>query len=47
MIHIKYGPNPQAIKDVEIQPQLVDNLIRKNKGNKKRPEPKKNNPKKE
>jgi hypothetical protein len=47
MIRIKYGPNPQGIKDVEIQPQLVDSLIRKNKGNKKRLEPKKNNPKKE
>jgi hypothetical protein len=37
MIRIKYGPNPQGIKEVEIQPQLVDNLIKKNKENKKRP----------
>ena len=31
MIHIKYGLNPQGIEEVEIQPQLVDNLIKKNK----------------
>jgi hypothetical protein len=31
MIRIKYGPNPQGIKEVEIQPQLVDNLVKKNK----------------
>ena len=43
MIRIKYGPNPQRIKEVEIQPQLVDNLVKKNKENKERPEPKKNN----
>ena len=35
MIRIKYGPNPQGIKEVEIQPQLVDNLIKKNKENKR------------
>ena len=29
MIRIKYGPNPQGIKEVEIQPQLMDNLIKK------------------
>jgi hypothetical protein len=46
MIRIKYGPNPQSIKEVEIQPQLMDNLIKKNKENKKRPKQKKNNPKK-
>jgi hypothetical protein len=37
MIHIKYEPNPQGIKEVEIQPQLVDSLVKKNKENKKRP----------
>jgi hypothetical protein len=31
MIRIKYGTNPQGIKDVEIQPQLLDNLVKKNK----------------
>ena len=45
MIRIKYGLNPQGIKEVEIQPQLVDSLFKKNKENKKWPEPK-NNPKK-
>ena len=45
MIRIKYGLNPQGIKEVEIQPQLVDNLVKKNKEDKKRLEPKKNNPK--
>jgi hypothetical protein len=45
MIRIKYGPKPKGIKEVEIQPQLVDSLIKKNKENKKRPEQKKNNPK--
>ena len=38
MIRIKYGPNPQGIKKVEIQPQLVDSHVKKNKENKKRPE---------
>ncbi|XP_066316278.1 uncharacterized protein [Miscanthus floridulus] len=37
MIRIKYGPNPQSIKEVEIQPQLVDSLIKKDKENKRRP----------
>jgi hypothetical protein len=46
MIHINYGPNPQGIKEVEIQPQLVESLTKKNKENKKRLEPKRNNPKK-
>ena len=46
MIRIKYGPNSQGIKEVEIQPQLVDSLTKKNKENKKRPEQKKSNPKK-
>jgi hypothetical protein len=41
MIRIKYRPNPQGIKEVEIQPQLMDNLVKKSK---KRPELKKNNP---
>ena len=41
MIHIKYGPNPQGLKKVHIQPQLVDNLIKKEKEFKKRPEQKK------
>jgi hypothetical protein len=45
MIIVKYGLNPQGIKEVEIQPQLVDSLIKKNNKNKKRPEPKKNNSK--
>ena len=36
MIRIKYGPNPQGIKEVERQPQLVDSLAKKNKENKKR-----------
>jgi hypothetical protein len=31
MIRIKYGPNPQGIKEVEIQPQLVDSLVKKGK----------------
>ena len=44
MIRIKYGPNPQGIKEVEIEPQLVDRLVRKSKENKKRMELKKNNP---
>ena len=37
-------PKAQGIKEVEIQPQLVDSLVRKNKENKKRSELKKNNP---
>jgi hypothetical protein len=45
MIHIKYGPNPQGIKEVEIQPRLVGSLVKKNKENKKRLEQKNNNPK--
>jgi hypothetical protein len=31
MIRIKYGPNQQGIAEVEIQPQLVDGLKKKNK----------------
>ena len=46
MIKIKYGLNPQGIREVKIQPQLVDSLVKKNKENKKRSEPKKNNPEK-
>ena len=43
MIRIKYGPNPQGIREVEIQPQLVDSLSnkKKNKEIKKRLEQKK------
>ena len=41
MIHIKYGPNPQGLKEVHIQPQLVDNMVKKNKEIKKKPEQKK------
>jgi hypothetical protein len=40
MTRIKYRPNPQGIKEVEIQ--LMYNIIKKNKENKKRPEQKKN-----
>jgi hypothetical protein len=42
VICIKYGLNPQGIKEVEIQHQLMDNLVKKNKENKKRLEQKKN-----
>ena len=40
MIKIKYGPNPQGIREVEIQPQRMDSLINKyiNKEAQKRPE---------
>jgi len=41
MIRIKYGPNPQDLREVHIQPQLVDNLVKKNKEIKKKPEQKK------
>ena len=41
MIWIKYGPNPQGLIEVHIQPQLVDNLVKKNKEIKKKPEQKK------
>jgi hypothetical protein len=41
MIHIKYGPNPHGIKEVQIQPQPVDSLVKKNKEIKKKPEQKK------
>jgi len=37
-IRIKYGPNPQGIKEVEIQRQLVDILFKNSKENKKKPE---------
>jgi len=37
MIRIRYGPNPQGIKEVEIQPQLLKNL---SKISKQKPEPK-------
>jgi hypothetical protein len=42
MIRIKYGPNQQGIKEVEIQPQSVEGPIKKSK----RPEQKRNNLKK-
>jgi len=42
MIKIKYGLNLQGIREVEIQPQLVDNLVKKNKEKKKRAKQKKN-----
>ena len=41
MIRIKYRPNTQGIREVEIQPQLVDSVIIKNTEIKKRPEQKK------
>jgi len=41
MIHIKYGPNPQGLREVHIQPQLVDSMVKKNKEIKKKPEQKK------
>jgi hypothetical protein len=41
MVRIRYGPNQQGIAEVEIQPQLVEDLTKKNK----RPERKKSNPK--
>jgi len=41
MIHIKYGPNPQGLRKVHIQPQLVDNMVKKNKEIKIKPEQKK------
>ena len=31
MIHIKYGPNPQGLKEIQIQPQLVDRLVKTTK----------------
>jgi len=37
MIRIRYGPNPQGIREVEIQPQLLKNL---SKISKQKPEPK-------
>jgi len=37
MIRIRYGPNPQGITEVEIQPQLLKNL---SKISKQKPEPK-------
>jgi hypothetical protein len=46
MIRIKYGPNQQGFKEVEIQPQLVGGLTKKPKQNKKRLEQKRNNLKK-
>jgi hypothetical protein len=41
MICIKYRTNPQGLKEVHIQPQLVDSLVKKNKDIKKKPEQKK------
>ena len=31
MIRIKYGPNPQGLREVHIQPQMVVRLVKKNK----------------
>jgi len=41
MICIKYGPNPQGLREVHIQPQMVDRPVKKNKEIKMKPEPKK------
>ena len=41
MICIKYGPNPQGLREVHIQPQMVDRPVKKNKEIKKKPEQKK------
>jgi hypothetical protein len=38
MICIKYGPNPQGLREVHIQPQLVDMPKKKSKEIKKKPE---------
>jgi hypothetical protein len=40
MIRMKYGPNPQGLREVHIQPQLVDNTVKKNKKIKKKPKQK-------
>ena len=36
MISIKYGPNPQGLREVHIQSQLVDSMVKKNKEIKKK-----------
>jgi hypothetical protein len=41
MIRIKYGPNQQGIREVEIQPQIIDNLSKVTQKPKKKPEQKK------
>jgi len=41
MIRIKYAPNPQGLKQVHIQPQLVDSMVKKNKEINKKSEQKK------
>jgi hypothetical protein len=41
MVYIKYGPNPQGLREVHIQPQLVERPMKKNKEIKKKPEQKK------
>ena len=38
MICIKYKPNPQGLREVHIQPQMVDRPVKKNKEIKKKPE---------
>ena len=38
MICIKYGPNPQGLREVHIQHQMVDMPVKKNKEIKKKPE---------
>ena len=41
MIRIRYGPNPQGLREVHIQPQMVKRPVKKNKEIKKKPEQKK------
>ena len=41
MICIKYGPNPQGLREVHIQPQMMDRPVKKNKEIKKKPEQRK------
>ena len=41
MICIKYGPNPQGLREVYIQPQMVDRPVKKNKEIKMKSEQKK------
>ena len=41
MICIKYSPNPQGLREIHIQPQMVDMPVKKNEEIKKKPEQKK------
>jgi hypothetical protein len=41
MIRIKYGPNQQGIREVQIQPQIIDNHSKITQKSKKKPEQKK------